>query len=415
MRIALLGLVIVACTPGSIIGGDGADAGSAAADADPAAPDADPAAPDAAPGTPDAAAGAPDAAPAALDAAAAAPPPSNPFGIGLVGPGSTDQWNRAAELAGRGGHIKLIFPGVVLGMTAPESGWVSAVNESYARDLIPVIRIGPPWGDRNLRDKSDDATHMSYTALAAAYAAVVAGLPRRENWPLVIEVHNEPNLCYEWACDPGNAPDHPDVGDGWIHYSHMAAEYAAFLRDVTAALRAIGDARIAVINGGLAPGGAVSCQCGGDGFTAGITSREFLTAMEAAVPGVHAALDGFASHSYPAQGEGWGFFVAYDQAGPGLAYYQTELTTLGLELPVYMTETGWTIGEGASREQVASWTLSAWQNDWYASDDIAAVMPFMLQDGNWEAFAWVDGSNNAYPVFSTVKNWRCSMSFPDPC
>jgi hypothetical protein len=244
---------------------------------------------------------------------------------------------------------------------------------------------------------------------------VVAGLPLRQDWPLVIEVHNEPNLCYEWECNPANAPDHPDVPDGWIHYTHTAAEYAAFLRDVTSALRALGDARIKIINGGLAPGGAVSCECGGEGFTAGITSREFLQAMEAAVPGVHAALDGFASHSYPAEGEGWGFFVPYAQAGPGLHYYQTELTTLGLDLPVYMTETGWTIEMGASRQQVADWTVATWQNDWFPAANIAAVMPFMLQDGSWDNFAWVDGSNTPYPVFNAVRTWRCSLPHPDPC
>jgi hypothetical protein len=335
--------------------------------------------------SPDGAAGAdggqgPGDAAVTADGAPGEGPPANRFGIGLVGPGQAEQWDRAAELAGRGGHIKLIFAGVDRGASGPEAGWVTAVAECYARDLVPVIRMGPPWGDRDLRSRSDDAGHRSYTELAAAYAAVVAGLPLREGWPLVIEVHNEPNLCYEWVCDPGDAPDHPEVPDGWMHYTDVAAEYAAFLRDVTAALRALGEPRIRVINGGLAPGGAVSCQCGGDGYTAGITSREFLVAMEDAVPGVHAALDGFASHSYPAEGEGWGFFVPYDRAGPGLRYFQTELAALGLARPVYVTETGWTVSGGASREEVAAWTASAWEGVWLDDGAIAAVMPFMLQD-----------------------------------
>jgi len=417
IRRSLQCVVVAALSAGCGVGGsitgpddDSADAGADLADADPSQPDADPDQPDAPVGPqPDAAPGQPDA------GDPSGGPPANPFGIGLVGPGNGSQWDRAAELSGRGGHIKLIFPGVVAGMAAPEAGWVTAVDEVYARDLVPVIRVVPPWGNRNLRDSSDDDSHMSYTGLAAAYAAVVGGLPRRAGWPLVIEVHNEPNLCYEWECNPANAPAHPDVPDGWMHYTHTAAEYAAFLRDVTAALRAIGDSRIEITNGGLAPGGAVSCQCGGDGFTAGITSREFLQAMEAAVPGVHAALDGFASHSYPAEGEGWGFFVAYAQAGPGLHYYQTELSTLGLDLPVYMTETGWTVENGASREQVADWTVSAWQHDWFPADGIAAVMPFMLQDGSWNNFAWIDGGGSPYPVFDAVRAWRCGMAFPDPC
>ncbi len=343
--------------------------------------------------------------------------PDNPVGIGLVSPGNATQWDRAAELAGPGGHIKLIFPGVQPGMTGPQQDWHDAVTGVYARDLVPVIRMGPPWGNRNVRADSDDGTHMTYTNLAAAYAAVVAGLPLRDSWPLVIEVHNEPNLCYEWECDPNDAPSHSGTPTGWIHYEHMAAEYAAFLRDVTSAIRALGQWRILVINGGLAPGGAVNCECGGSGFNAGITSREFLVAMEAAVPGVHAALDGFASHSYPAQGEGWGFFEAYPNSIVGLHYFETELAQLGLSLPVYMTETGWTVGAGAmgSRQQVADWTVLAWENDWHQHADIAAVMPFMLQDPNWNDFAWVDGNNNPYPVFDAVKSWRCSKAIPEPC
>jgi hypothetical protein len=407
MRIVtLITLVSIAACTGAIDAppGDSADAGAGnLADADPNAPDADPNAPDA--GTQNA------------DAAPALGPPRNPFGIGLVGPGNTAQWDRAAELAGFGGYIKPIFAGVELSTSAPNTDWVDAVTQIYARDLIPVIRLGPPWGDRNIRDKSDDAEHMSYTGLANAYAAVVAGLPRREDWPLVIEVHNEPDLCYEWVCAAGTAPSHPDAPDGWMHYSDIAAEYAAFLRDVTDAIHAIGDPRIVVINGGLAPGGARTCECGGEGFTAGITSRDYMVAMESAVPGVFDALDGFSSHPYPAEGEGWGFFVAYDAAGPGLSYWQTELAILDIDLPVYITETGWTVSAGAhgSREQIASWTVSAYANDWFDEPRIAGVMPFILQDGSWNDFAWVDGAGNPYPVFTAVRDWRCAREFPAPC
>jgi len=157
------------------------------------------------------------------------PPPSNPIGIGLVGPGNSTQWDRASELAGRGGHIKLIFPGMTLGMGGPPQEWIDATNAVYARQLVPVIRMGPPWGQMNIRDLSDDPGHMDYSSFAQSYANVVAGLPKLPGWPIVIEVHNETNLCYEWECDPG---------DGWLHYTTAAAEYAAFLRDVSRAASA---------------------------------------------------------------------------------------------------------------------------------------------------------------------------------
>lgn len=351
------------------------------------------------------------------DASTVPGPPPNRFGIGLVSPGDPGQWDLTAALAGRGGYIKLIFPGVDLDTTGAPADWQNAVTEVYARDLVPVIRLGPPWGDRNIRKLADDSTHTQFTALAARYAAVVAELPRRPGWPLIIEVHNEANLCYEWECEPQNAPPHADVAAGWIHYTDTATEYAYFLRDVVAAIRAIGDPRIKVINGGLAPGGAVACECGGSGFTAGVTSREFLTAMEAAVPGLFASLDGFASHAYPAQGEGWGFFASYENSGPGLHYFETELTTLGIDKPVYLTETGWTIdgAAGGNRDTVAQWTRSAWENVWISHPKLRAVMPFILQDGSWDAFAWADPSGNPYPVYDTIRDFRCSREIPEPC
>ena len=73
-------------------------------------------------------------------------PPVNPVGIGLVGPGNSTQWDKTAELTGRGGHIKLIFAGIDMNTSGPPQDWVEAVNQVYARDLVPVIRLGTALG-----------------------------------------------------------------------------------------------------------------------------------------------------------------------------------------------------------------------------------------------------------------------------
>jgi hypothetical protein len=339
-------------------------------------------------------------------------PWDNPFGIGLVGPGNADQWDWAAELSGPGGHVKLIFPGVVPGMSGPNAEWATAVAEVYARDLVPVIRMNPPWGQQHIRAWSDDGAHRSYTTYAASFAAVLSGLPLREGWPVWIEVLNEPNLCYEWTCDPS------DVSGGWLGADTIAAEYASLLRDVTAALRALGDPRIRIINGGLAPGGVGACECGTDNYSGGETSDAFIAAMKAEVPDVFSDLDGFASHAYPSSGEGWGFFEGYDRSGPGLAWWQSEVAAAGVGgKPVLITETGWTTEAGAfgSRADVAAWMLLAWQNDWFSDPRLEAVMPFQLQDGAWDGFSWIQTSGAHYPVFDTIRDWRCAMAFPTSC
>ena len=340
--------------------------------------------------------------------------PSNPFGIGLVGPGSSADLDLVGELAGPGGHVKMIFPGVTRASTGPEGDWVRALNDAYDRGLVPVIRIGPPWGQMTVRTESDDGEHMRYSALAAAYRRVVEGLPRRAGTPLWLEIHNEPNLCYEWVCAAGS------VAGDWIGYEQIAHEYAAMLRDVADELHAIGDPTIRVINGGLAPGGARRCQCGGDGYEAGITSQEFLTEMRAAVPDIFDRLDGFASHSYPAGGVGYDFFVPFERAATGLLYFERELAIVGRDLPVLMTETGWCVpgsrcpAPGGDRDAVADWTVRAYQEFWARDPRIVAAMPFILRDSGWEDFAWIAPDGGKYPVFNQVRDLRCA-TMADGC
>ena len=343
--------------------------------------------------------------------ASSSAPPANRFGIGLVGPGSADDFERAANLAGPGGHVKLIFAGVRPGMTGPTAEWAAAVREAYARDLVPVIRFSPDWGDRRVRNQSDDGAGARFTRLAAAYAAVVRGLPLRAGWPLYVETHNEPNLCYEWQCDPGA------FGDNRITLARIAAEYGALVRDVAAALHAIGDARVRVANGGLAPGGVRWCQCvgardvGAGEWEGGSTSLDFIAAMRSAVPSAVSSLDAWASHAYPASGRGYGFFPPYASAGVGLRYFRDELAAAGRALPVLVTETGWSVrrdGGGANtRDEVATWTVQAYGDVWLADPEVRAVMPFMLRDAAWEDFAWVSASGSEYPVYRAVRALRC--------
>jgi len=357
-------------------------------------------------------AGMPDAGPAGPDAGPMPPPTGNRFGIGFVSPGNAAQLDLSADLTGPGGHVKLIFDGVVPGMSGPQGSWVDATRMAYERGLVPVVRFAPPWGDRRVRNQSDDGSGLRYTSLAASYVAILRGLPIPSGAPFYVEVHNEPNLCYEWLCDRGVFPDDR------ITYQRTAQEYAAMLRDVADAIHATGDDRYLVVNGGLAPGGVRWCECNGTseaGFEPGITANEFLAAMNDAVPGVFGKLDAFASHSYPASGAGFGFFVPYESSGPGLRFFEMELATIGRsDLGVLMTETGWPRAHGgttyASEDQQAQWTVQAYQNVWLTHPNIIAVMPFILQDaGSWDGFAWVDGGGGSRRVYRDVRSLRCGM------
>jgi hypothetical protein len=329
------------------------------------------------------------------------PPPPNRYGMGYVHEGNAADHELTAKLTGPGGWVTLIFADIKPSRSSAEPSWKSSISEAYARELVPVIRMAPPWGDRRVRNMGESPT--SYKALAQAYAAVIADLPKRDQWPIYVQVHNEPNLCYEWVCD---AP-------GTLTAQQIAGEYAHMLRDVADALHALGDPRIKVLNGALAPGGVDWCECGSDNFAPGTLATTFLGYMAQAVPGVFDKLDAFASHAYPAKGEGWGFFPPYAEAMTGLLYFEKELQAIGKPgLKVLVTETGWTIqheGYNHTRDQVADWSVLAYQHVWLTHPSLLGITPFILRDGSWNNFAWVETSGNPYPVYNKVRAYRCAQ------
>jgi hypothetical protein len=401
MRIAVL--VLAAC---------GSATPSAVPDAAPAAPDAAPAALDAAPAAPDAPA--PDAPAPDAPAPDAAPPPVNRFGIGVINTGTGNDLDRTAALVGRGGYVLLTLPGFTktgFGSDGDLAAWQTAVRDAYARDLIPVLRIGPPWADRAVRNQSDDAQHLQYTTLAGVIAGVIAKLPRRAAWPLWVEVDNEPNQSLEWQCtEPGGSETD----------AQRAAEYASFLRDTTTALHAIAPP-VLVINAGLSPPGQNTTMCGQDQSPLPpLTSIDFIHGMKAQVPDVFDHLDGWASHSFPASSPpvAW---VPYQDGGPGLVWWKQELAAVGRDLPVLITESGWRTDSQppATRDEVALWTACAWKNYWLdPTAPILTVTPFILRDpyGNFESFAFIsqDGST-PYPVYDAMLGFRTTGALPGPC
>ncbi len=373
--------------------------------------------------------------------------PPNPFGIGLVSPGSDEQLSLANTLAGNGGKVLLIFPGINRQTTQADPSWTANLQSAITKyNLVPVVRLAAPWGQANIRDDSDDTEHLVYSTLARAYAIVVRDVMQAvpANTDVYFQIGNEPNLCDEWTCE----------GGGWLSMNQSATEYTHFLRDVIQAIRGIGNPHILLAAAPMAPGGTVSCQCCGAGggcqFQAGATGLDFMWDMMSAIPGIYDQVDFLASHSYPAQAIGWGFFVPFDQAKPGLLYYRNESAFIGHpSIGVMITETGWTTQQGCkpSYDDEATYMVASYQL-WISSNQlpldfplgarsgrtgnvglgnntgtgtiestagptVLGVMPFELMDPSWEqqGFSWVLMSGQQLPEFTQVRQLRCSMGY----
>ncbi len=272
------------------------------------------------------------------------------------------------KLVGRRGHVKTLFMNVTADTDGPRPGWVAFLNRCYDEELIPVVRLAGVYREGGWVKPEADAPG-DYHSMAAAVKRVVEGLPRRDGFPLYVEIWNEPNLSVEWSGEPN------------------AAEYAAFFVQAAAALREIGDPRIVILNGALA------------------TSAGFTEELCRAEPAFVDSFDVWASHPYPMNHppevnihDG----TAGDSPEHTIDSYLLELEVLEkhgrADVPVMITETGYDLGNDVFRGEGhpiideanrADYIARAFRDFWSQWDEIVAVLPFVFMGENWERFEWV--------------------------
>ena len=296
------------------------------------------------------------------------------------------QLDRVREMGGPGAYVKQLLYYITAETPGPQACWVHFVNAAYDRGLIPVVRLqGVHGGSYWVKPQPDPSG--GYATIAQAYKRVVAGLPRRDNQPLYVEVWNEPNLSGEW----GGKPE--------------PTEYARFLVDVSAALRSLNDARIVILNGALSPGGDYN-------------NLAFIDAM-AAVPGALQAFDVWATHPYPGNHP-----PEYNNHDGSALYRDMTIDSYLLELDrlaahgrtglrVLLTETGYAFGaydfgfEGfpqMSEDRRADYMKRAWRDYWSRWPEVLGVCPYELVDpqGNWWVWDWLYANGGHRAQFDAV-------------
>jgi len=335
------------------------------------------------------------------------------LGGGLTFEGNPQTFDLLHEMTGDGGWVLIICPGVDRNSQGPSPQCAAGVRAAYDRGLNVVVRIGPQWG--HTWREEHDGRRDSWGGLSAAIARVVAGLPvvgdGRNLW---IQIHNEPDLCYEWFCaNPEGSP---------LGYQQIATEYAHMASWTIDHIHALGKPQLKVAVAGLAPGANRQCGCCGHdncgaADQAGVTSIEWLQAMKGAVGNIFDRVDWFASHSYPANGAGYGFNAPLDNAQIGLTWYKRELAAIGRPsgLPVIITETGWnTAGNGGNppcnEQQKADWLKGAFERYWNPDSVVVGVTNFIFRDQYWGdqvGYGMVRDSNGQrLPVFDAIKSLR---------
>ncbi len=299
----------------------------------------------------------------------------------------TWQLDRTRELMGSGAWAKQLFHGISNSSGGASSCWIEFVNGAYDRELNVAIRLaGQQCGDNWCKPVADSTGN--YASSAAAFARVIASLPRRDGRTMFVQIGNEPNLNIEWG---GSA---------------NPTEYAQFFTQTAQAIRSAtgNDGRIKILNAPMSPGG-------------NIAPTTFISSMFQAVPASAQAFDVWSSHAYPANFPPELNIHSGQAATPlyTIDSYVPELQLLASwgrrEMPVFISETGYQLGDtGDPRYPMvdesnrASYISRAFQYYWRVWPEIIGVAPYELSDPGtiWYKWNWIEANNTRHAQYDAV-------------
>lgn len=247
-----------------------------------------------------------------------------------------------------------------------QAKWQTMFDEMRRRRLIPIVRLATiPENSHWVKPRSED-TDRTVEFLNSL------------NWVIqnrYVVLFNEPNHAQEW----GN--------------ELKPNEYAAIVKEFHDKLKAA-SADFFLLPAGLDAAAPNSKDT--------IAATEYWRQMYLADPEVFHLFDGWNSHSYPNPG----FSGPVTGAGLGsLRSYLAEINYLGrfglpLNLPIFITETGWVNTAGDLTESFAQAFTQIW-----TEGRLVAVTPFILNypDPPFSQFSWqIPHSQEFYPHYYRV-------------
>src|SRR3989344_543595 len=259
--------------------------------------------------------------------------PNNKYGIHIADPQDIPDAAFLVNSNGDWGYVTL----VIQDNDRNTDKWQRIFNQMRRLHVIPLVRLatrpeGNTWKKPQPEDIRDWKTFLNSL-----------------NWPTenrYVILFNEPNHAAEW----GNA----------INPEEYADILASFAKELKAT-----SPDFFILPAGL--------DASAPNSNSTMDEEAFLRRMIAKQPDAVSLLDGWTTHSYPNPG----FSGSPHALGRGtLRSYLWELSLLGKQLPVFITETGWQ-HQSLTTETIAEYlkeaSLGAWKDP-----RIVAITPFIF-------------------------------------
>jgi hypothetical protein len=141
---------------------------------------------------------------------------------------------------------------------------------------------------------------------------------------------------------------------------------------------------------------------------------DYMTQMNSALPGIFNQIDGLSSHSYPNPA----FAQPPDATslmGIGSFQHERALTKSlsGKELPMFITETGWST-DVVSDDKIVQYYQQTFDTIWN-DPNIVAVTPFLLdaRGGPFQKFSFLTATGEATKQYDLIKNLPKTAGDPE--
>lgn len=254
--------------------------------------------------------------------------------------------------------------------------WQTFMDNCKKYHIIPIVRLAT---DGDYFNKSSWSKPSNYDILDFANFLNSLSWPTKNRY---IVVFNEENRGDEW----GGLPD--------------ALEYAQILDYSTDVFKSK-NSDFFIIMGGLDNASANIPGQSIDEYT-------FMNEVEQSVPGIYSKIDGISSHSYP--NPGFSSSPNYNREGIYSFFYQKQIADSysGKNLPIFITETGWS-SNAVSQETQAQYYIQSFNNFWNNSG-IIAITPFVFnaQQGVFSQFSFKGNST----IYQNYKNFKKIIGQP---